>query len=252
MKSKLKVYLLVVPYVGILSFFIFNVAAISQYPGYDKCLFFNSQDCQSNTYSFTLNFFSELGSINTNTDDDDFPIYEGGKNNVKNTVSMILFNSSLVIVGLVIIIFYQFFYKLFIFKNDSKESLKYAKICKYIGFLTGIMFAGVGLAPHDLNFTMHVFFANGAFSMLLILSTLHTLSFKSSRHVQNQYAYGYIVFCALLSAYLYLIFLGPEIGPGRSFTESDLILQVVGQKLIILTFILSMIYQTEGIRRTLK
>ncbi len=252
MKSKLKIYLLAVPYFGILSFFIFNVAAISQYPGYDKCLFFNSKDCQSSTYSFTLNFFSELGAINTNTDDDDFPIYEGGKNNVKNTASMILFNSSLVIVGLVIIVFYQFFYKLFIFKNDSKESLKYARICKYIGFFTGIMFAGVGLAPHDLNFAMHVFFANGAFLMLLILSVLHTLSFKKSRHVQNQYAYGYVMFCVFLSAYLYLIFLGPEIGPGILFTESDLILQVVSQKLIILTFILSMMYQAEGIRRILK
>ena len=251
MRSRLKLYLIIVPYIGILSFFIFNTIAISQYPGYDKCLFFNSNDCRSDSYSFSLNFFSELGSLKTNTDDDGPPIYEGGENNADNTLSMIFFNSSLVIVGIVIITFYQFFYKLFILKCDSKLSIRYSKICQYLGVVTGIMFAGVGLAPHDVNFGMHLFFANGAFSALLILSILHTLSFKESKYIKSYYAYGYVVFCLILSGYLYLIFLGPEIGPGKHFTESELILQVVSQKLIILAFVVAMIYQTEGIRRIL-
>tara|TARA_Y100001970_G_scaffold144503_1_gene177454 strand:+ start:58 stop:816 length:759 start_codon:yes stop_codon:yes gene_type:complete len=251
MKNKLKLYLLVVPYIGILSFFTFNIIAISGFPGYDKCSFFESKDCKSDRYSFSLNFFSELGSAYTNTDDDGSPIYEGGKNNVKNTFSMLFFNSSLVVVGIVIILFYQYFYKFFIFKDDTPNSLKYSKFCRYIGIITGIMFSGIGFVPHDLDFTMHVFFANGAFLTLLILSIFHTLSFYNSNFIKSHYSYGYILFCIFLASYLYLIFLGPTIGPGKDFSQSDLILQVVGQKLIIFTFTIAMIYQTEGIRRSL-
>ena len=252
MENKLKFYLSKVPYIGIAVFFLFNIIAISQYPGYDKCSFFDSKNCKSDKYSFTLNFFSELGSINTNTDDDYPPINEGGYNNKKNTVSMILFNGSLIVVGLVIIVFYQFFYKLFILKKDSKESMLYSKICRYLGVITGIMFAGVGIAPHDLNFTWHVIFANGAFSALLPLSILHTMSFKKSKHINAKYAYGYILFCLALSSYLYIIFFGPQIAPGLAFTENELILQVVAQKAIILTFVVAMVYQTQGIRRSLR
>ena len=117
MKSRFKLYLFIVPYIGIISFFTFNIIAISGYPGYDKCSFFNDEDCKSDHYSFSLNFFSELGSIYTNTDDDGPPINEMGENNIKNTFSMIFFNLSLIIVGIVIIIFYQYFYKLFILKK---------------------------------------------------------------------------------------------------------------------------------------
>ena len=252
MIKRLKFYLVVVPYIGIASFFIFNIIAIWQYPGYDKCSFFDSENCKSEQYSFTLNFFSELGSLQTNTDDDYPPMDEGGYNNKNNTVSMIFFNSSLIIVGLVIAIFYQFFYKLFIFKEDSKQSTTYSKACRYLGVITGVMFAGVGAAPHDFNFTWHVIFANGAFSALLPLSILHTVSFKKSKYINAKYAYGYILFCLALSTYLYIIFFGPQIGPGLTFTEKELILQVVAQKAIILTFILAMIYQTQGIRKLLR
>ena len=251
MKSRLKLYLFIVPYIGIISFFTFNIVAISGYPGYDKCSFFNDEDCKSDHYSFLLNFFSELGSIYTNTDDDGPPVNEMGENNIKNTFSMIFFNLSLIVVGIVIIIFYQYFYKLFIFKNDSSNSQKYSLLCRYIGLLTGLMFAGIGLVPHDLDFKLHVFFANGAFLTLLILSIFHTLSFYNSKYIKSHYAYGYIFFCVLLAAYLYLIFLGPEIGPGMNFSRNDLILQVVGQKLIILSFTIAMVYQTVGIRKAI-
>ena len=167
MRKKLRFYLFIVPYIGISTFFIFNIIAISQYPGYDKCHFLkNSENCKSDKYSFKHNFLSELGSIDTNTDDDGPPINENGENNKSNTFSMLFFNSSLIIVGIVIIAFYQFFYKMFVWKEDSKGSIKYSKACKYLGIITGIMFAGVGAVPHDLNFLFHVIFANGAFSAL--------------------------------------------------------------------------------------
>ena len=177
---------------------------------------------------------------------------EGGSNNKDNTFSMLFFNSSLIVVGAILIIFYRYFNQLFIFKKDSKKSIFLSKICGYIGIVAGVMFAGVGIFPHDFHFGAHVFFANGAFTVLLILSIVHTLSFIFSNHIQTKYAIGYIIFCILLSIYLYIIFYGPEIGPGRNFSASDLILQVVAQKMIVLSFIISMLYQVSGIKRAIK
>ena len=179
-------------------------------------------------------------------------IPEGGSNNKNNTFSMLFFNSSLIVVGAILIIFYQYFNQLFVFKKDSRKSIFLSKVCQYIGVVAGVMFAGVGIFPHDFHFGAHVFFANGAFTVLLILSIAHTLSFIFSNHIQTKYAIGYIVFCILLSIYLYIIFYGPEIGPARQFSENDLILQVVAQKMIVLSFIMSMLYQVSGIKRVIR
>ncbi len=248
MKNKLLFYLSKVPLIGISIFIIFNIIAISQYPGYDMCYFFEGDDCKSSSYSFKYNFFSNLGSINTNTDDD---IYEFGENNQSNILSMLFFNASLIAVGTILILFYRYFNMFFLWKHDSERSINYSLACKYIGIVTGIMFAGVGLAPHDLHFGLHVFFANGAFLTLLPLSIFHTLAFRHSRYIKSIYSFGYIIFCLALLSYLYLIFYGPRIEPGGTFTQFDLMLQVVGQKSIILIFAISILYQSVGLKREL-
>ena len=208
MKKRFIFYLFTLPCIGISVFFIFNIIAIAQYPGYEKCIHQSIDSCieyeRSDHYSFTHNFFSELGSINTNTDDD---TYEGGSNNKANTVSMIFFNGSLVCVGAVLIIFYTFFYKFFIWKEDSQKSIQYSRFCKYIGIITGIMFIGVGFVPHDLHFASHVFLAKWAFATLLPLSIFHALSFKNSIYIKNRYSFGYILFCIILSIYVYHLYL---------------------------------------------
>jgi superfamily II DNA or RNA helicase len=47
--------------------------------------------------------------------------------------------------------------------------------------------------------------------------------------------------------YVLLIFFGPQIGPGKTFTENELILQVVSQKVIVLIFTLAILSQVYGI-----
>ena len=134
---------------------VLNSLAILFYPGYEKCVHqeklkdsghivcAESAYITSKAYSFTQNFFSELGSINVNTDDDHLNP-PNMANNKANTISMLLFNSSLICVGIVLILFYANFYKLFKYKEDSKRSKKASKICQYLGILTGVMFLGVG------------------------------------------------------------------------------------------------------------
>ena len=49
-----------------------------------------------------------------------------------------------------------------------------------------------------------------------------------------------------------LIFFGPQIGPGKTFTENELILQVVSQKVIVLIFTLAILSQVYGINDIIK
>tara|TARA_Y100001980_G_C14549076_1_gene330719 strand:+ start:2247 stop:3005 length:759 start_codon:yes stop_codon:yes gene_type:complete len=240
------------PLTGILSFLILNTFSVIFYPGYDKCSYISGSDCKSDSYSFKLNFFSELGSTYTNTDDDYSPLNEGGFNNKKNTISMILFNASLVIVGLSIVTFYNSF--LTLFKNDKNKKYfnKSAIASRYTGIATGLMFIGIGLAPHDVNFPLHLFFANGAFLTLFILSIFHARMLFFSNTFSKSYSIGYIIFSFILIIYVIIIFFGPEIGPGLEFSRSELIFQVVAQKVIILIFMFSMLFQLVGIRDILR
>jgi hypothetical membrane protein len=240
--QKLKFYLVKLPLISITIFLIFCVIASFLYPGSEKEII----NYQSDSYSFTHNFLSELGSFKTNTDEKKESIIK--KNNLP---SMLLFNIGLILIGATISLFYLKFNQLLVQLKESKASIFYSKITKMLGVASGIMFSGVGVVPHDLNFEIHVFFANGGFLLLFFLSVFHTLSIFKSRSIKNKYSLGYLIFCNLLFIYLFIIFLGPEIGPNRIFSENDLILQVLSQKLIVLSFVLSILSQVYVINKLL-
>ena len=242
MKSKIAFYLVKFPAFAISLFFVFTIIAALIYPGSAR----EGIGFESNHYSFSHNFLSELGTFKINSDETNpFSIKQD------NSPSMLLFNGSLVLIGFTIIMFYLYFEKLFVFAGDSLSALKNSKIAKPLGVLAGILYAGVGLVPHDLHFGLHVFFANGAFLTLLFLCVFHSLAVYKSEFIPNKYALGYLLFIVFLTVYLVIIFFGPQIGPGAVYTESDLILQVVAQKVIVLTFIFSILYQVWGIRNFL-
>jgi hypothetical protein len=69
--------------------------------------------------------------------------------------------------------------------------------------------------------------------------------------MSNFYAVGYLLFCVVLFIYLRIIFFGPQIGPGKIFTENELMLQVIAQKSIVLTFMTSILVQVYGFNRLL-
>ena len=74
------------------------------------------------------------------------------------------------------------FEKLFVLLKDE-TSLNYSKFTKPIGILSGIFFSGVGFVPHDLDFGLHVFFANGAFLVLFFLCVFHTMTIYKSKYI---------------------------------------------------------------------
>lgn len=231
------------PFLAIIFFFIFNSVAIYYFPGSEKSII----GFQSDYYSFTHNFFSELGAFTTSPDEAVLGIVKKD-----NTLSMVLFNSSLIIVGGAILLFYSKLKVFFVRKKDSAKTIYYSNISRPLGITTGLLFAGVGIIPHDLHFGAHVFCAHGAFLALFLLSIVHILAVFHSRHLKNKYALGYLIFILILAVYLGIILLGPRIGPGLLYNESDLILQVVAQKVIVLTFIASMLIQIYGVNKIFK
>lgn len=242
MNKRHKFALVQFPFLAIIFFFIFNAVAICYFPGSEKSII----GFQSDYYSFTHNFFSELGAFTTSPDE------LKGAVKIDNTLSMLLFNASLIIVGCSIMLFYNKLKYFFERKKDSAKTIYYSNLARPLGMVTGLLFAGVGLIPHDLHFLAHVFCAHGAFLTLWVLSMVHVLAVFHSRHLTNKYALGYLIFFLILAIYLGIIFLGPRIGPGLLYKESDLILQVVAQKIIVLTFIASMLIQLYGINKMFK
>jgi len=238
--NKIRFFLITFPCIVILNFFISSSIAIAIYPGSEKDVI----DYKSDHYSFTHNFFSELGSLKTNGNRTNYAIKK-----MNNTSSMLLFNSALILIGISISLFYVFFYRIFQLFEDSKKAKFYSSKTKFIGIIVGIFFAGIGLIPVDLHFKAHILVAQGAFCSLFILSMIHFLALRNSILFKSLYSYGYFIFSILLISYLCIVFFGPKIHPGIIFSESDLMLQVVAQKVIVLSFILTILFQAIGIRK---
>ena len=240
--EKARFYLVKLPVISIVVFFFCCVVAAIIYPGSHKEII----NYESDVYSFTHNFLSELGSLKTNTDETNPKILQEN-----NTPSMILFNGSLILIGATLMLFYVEFKKIFTLIKDSYKARFYAKITLPVGLLAGFFYAGVGFVPHDLHFATHVFFANSAFLVLFFLCILHSITVYFSNFLSNNYVIGYISFCVVLFIYLYIIFFGPQIGPGEIFTEKELMLQVISQKSIVLTFMAAILHQVYGFNKIL-
>ncbi|MGB2057219.1 MAG: hypothetical protein ACPHUN_08085 [Flavobacteriaceae bacterium] len=237
MMKKIRFYLVQLPIIAITIFFFCCVIAALIYPGSHKEII----GYQSDYYSLTHNFLSELGSLKTNTDEINSAIIQKD-----NTPSMLLFNGSLILIGATLMLFYYNFRKVFAFIEDSSKSILYSKITMLVGLLAGFFYAGVGLVPHDLHFEAHVFFANSAFLTLFFLCLLHSITVYHSNFLSNSYVIGYLAFCVVLFVYLRIIFFGPQIGPRKIYSEADLMLQVIAQKSIVLTFMTAILHQVYG------
>ena len=236
-------YLVRLPKISITIFFLCCILAAIIYPGSQKEII----GYKSNIYSFTHNFLSELGSLRTNTDEKNPLIIQKD-----NTPSMILFNGSLILIGITLMLYYIHFKKVFTIIKDSDKTKFFANITMPVGLLAGFFYAGVGFVPHDLHFPTHVFFANYAFLTLFFLCILHSITIYYSNFLGNIYVIGYITFCILLFIYLRIIFFGPQIGPDRIYSEKDLMLQVISQKSIVLTFTGAILHQVYGFNKILK
>lgn len=198
-------------------FVIVSLLAMLFYPGG------TASDSSTNGYAFINNFFSDLGrTIAHNTQ--------------ANTISAVLFFLTLTIAGTGLIIYFLMIPKFF---KGSKAQRIMSLIGSFFGVLSGLSYIGIALTPANLALNAHIIFVQSAFSTFLIAVLLYIPSIFLNEHVSNAYILAYAIFAICLTAYLWLIFFGPS-DPGA------LLLQVVGQKLIVYAAIVCMGIQAYG------
>ena len=215
--------LIVIPRVVSIFFVIFQGLGMMSYPGG------TIHDLSTIGYSFTLNFFSDMGAY-------------AARNGDPNYLSMIFFSISLILVGVTFALYYLVLPKVF---GNNNRNYYLSWIGTIFAFGGSICLIGTGLTPTDLVFDSHVFFANNIFYSFLGTSFFYSIVIFDTNILEKRYAIGYVFFFISILLYVGVLQFGPSVSTG----QSELIFQVVAQKLIVIIFFLTVIHQTFGLSK---
>ena len=209
-------FLIKLPRVACVLFVILFILAMLMYAGG------TINNPESMGYSFTRNFFSDLGKFTT-----------------ENIISAMMFNLSLIVCGWSFAAYFFYFTKLF---NQNTIIHILAKVGSFAGIIGALCFIGVGLTPHNLFLDYHIVFVNWAFRSFLLAGILLSVVLYKDNRFENQFAMGYFIFAIL--TFLYVLVL--EFAPNPKISDFSLIFNVIAQKIIVFTFITSILYQSFG------
>jgi hypothetical membrane protein len=174
---------------GIVQFLILSIIAMIVFPGgtrVDDLV----EGLPIDRYSFSFNKFSDLGMWET---------YSGAS----NLASFLLFNISLVIVGLSLLPYVIFSAKYFI----SQELPKYWVIVGEIaGIIACLGFILIGLTPRDLQLDLHHLGEYAAFLAIFIMSLTYMLFIFKDKDYPNKYTIVYAVCVVCQFLYLFVVF----------------------------------------------
>ena len=211
-----------IPRIISILFVVFQGLGMLSYPGG------TIHNSETQGYSFTSNFFSDMGA------------YEA-RNGEPNYLSMIFFSISLMLVG----VSFAFYYLVLpIIFGKTKTNYYLSWIGSIFAFFGSICLIGTGLTPTDLVFDLHVFFANNIFYSFLITSFFYSFVIFNTKLLGMRYIVGYVLF--FISILLYIGIL--QYGPSVSLGQAELVFQVISQKLIVVVFFLTVVHQTFGLQ----
>jgi hypothetical membrane protein len=208
--------------VGCLQFVVLSAVAMPFYPGATY------SDNSTTGYTFTQNFFSDLGRTAAHDGD-------------PNTVSMLLFIVALSLAGLSLIVFFLTVPPHF---AGNRTARRLSIIGSIVGVISGLGFIGIAATPADVNLTVHRLFVYIAFTGFLLVVFCYSAAILKSRAYPRAYAYAYLAYAVVLAVYLVLLFSGPEVETTRGLT-----IQAVGQKVVVYTGIVCVVIQSWGAYR---
>ncbi len=200
-------------------FVVLTVIAMFLYPGG------TFTDFNSRGYSFFQNFFSELGMVRT---------HNGGS----KTVSLVLFVIAMIFSGSGMMTFFAVFPQFF---RSSFATRTLSLIGSALGILSGVCFIGVAAAPADVNLSLHGDFVIWAFRLFPAAVLCYIIVMFQEKVFPRGYAWELVIFLFLLIGYILLLEYGPKIG-----TYGGMVVQAVGQKIIVYASILSVMIQCWG------
>lgn len=205
-------------------FVLLTLAAMLAYPGGTVV------DPTTKGYSFFRNFFSDLGRTVS-------PLGE------PNTLSFLLFVIALTLAGMGLVLFSLVMPSLFRRPRSARALSLAGSLC---GAAAGFSFVGVALAPANILLPAHVIFVQVAFLSFFLAALGYSGAILLTRDYPRKYLAVFSVFALLLAGYLWLLFFGPALD-----SPLGLVIQAVGQKIIVYAAIVSIGIQALGARQIL-
>jgi hypothetical protein len=212
-------YLLILCLIGFSTYGILHVLAMIFYPGG------TSSNAEKTGYSFLENFFSDLGIVRT---------YSGEP----NTSSSLLFTISLLLVGLVLIVFFLLFFAYFEEPSLGKNLSRAGTVA---GVVSGISCIGIALTPWDRFLEAHMIFGYCLSFSFLAVALLYSAAIFRNPMYPNVYAILFIAYFAILLLFVALIIFGRDIE-----SIMGIRLLATGQKICIYSGMICMFIQVIG------
>ena len=238
-----KYFLNNLPFIGLFLFVTFNVIAMLYYPG--GSIF----DRDKVGYDFTRNFLSQLGRVNAY-------ITDSGGNQISNSFSFVVWSTGMSLTGIIFFVYYLCLPSIF-----NKSILSY--VGSFFAIIASICFVLTGITPGDLTIHLidqnndvtilsmleiHAFFANNIFYFAFPSAIIYSYIIYKSDEINNIYGIGYYIFSFFIFCYILLLVFSPS--PFGS--EYIITIHVVSQKLIAISWILSTLFLSIGIRNSFK
>ncbi len=183
-------------------------------------------DNNTEGYLFFYNFLSNLGEITARNGEDNF-------------ISSILFNSSLILLSISILLFYT---KYFHFFNLNKKSYNLIRISLIFLLSSIVSFICVALFTADeISFDLHVFFVKLAFRFLFVFTILQSIAIYFNPQMSNK-----LLIVSMIFSFSVLFFnLMMDYGPNPFENNSSLFFQVTAQKIIVFCILLNTYFQAK-------
>ncbi len=183
------------------------------------------------SYSFTYNFFSDLGRHHTPDRDSNYPVN-------------LIFRTAMTVSAICMMLFFSALPG--IFKRETARGVAYWTAL--LGVFAAVSYIGIAWVPYDQSYGGHRLFVRLGFVSFLLMSLSFAGAIFLEKNYPKRYAWALLVFSVILFWQLLLLFLGD-----RSWRSNDaLFRQATAQKIVVYAEILVMLYSAFGVLRYLK
>lgn len=212
MKTKERLLFFILPSAAIVVFIFLVIMGAMSYEGGHRL------DLNSEGYSFSNNYLSDLGRIKTVAGMD-------------NSIPFYCFNSALIILSVVFSFYFLFLPSVY---DESIEIQNIARVGSFFGFLASICFAGVAYTPADLFIDAHIFFADWLFRLMNLTIVFYAITYIMMK--KNYFIFSFIFGIVALVVTAHIIL--SDFGLARFFNEPHTV-RVLSQKAATIALIIS-------------
>ena len=212
MKTKERLLFFILPSAAIVVFIFLVIMGAMSYEGGHRL------DLNSEGYSFSNNYLSDLGRIKTVAGMD-------------NSIPFYCFNSALIILSVVFSFYFLFLPSVY---DESIGIQNIARVGSFFGFFASICFAGVAYTPSDLFIDAHIFFADWLFRLMNLTIVFYAITYIMMK--KNYFIFSFIfgIVALVVTAHIVL----SDFGLSRFFYEPHTV-RVLSQKAATIALIIS-------------